>query len=271
MTRERLVEQETRAAATAARRRHTARMLTRLLVLATLFAAWQAIASRYSSGLLPGPVEVYGGLVRGWRIIVDGAIATATEVAIGFAMAGTAGVVLGAVLGESRIVQRICHPYLVVYQALPKTGFAPMIVLLLGVGMMPKIALAAVSAIFPVVENTIIGIQRVDDDSLRLFRALGANRWQSFVKLRLVNALPSILTGLRAAVVLAVVSVVVAEFVAGRIGLGAVMMVGAAQLDAPLVFAALFVLTLVGLAYYFVARLLELIVLHWFNLAHPSV
>jgi NitT/TauT family transport system permease protein len=145
-----------------------------------------------------------------------------------------------------------------------------MIVLLLGFGILPKVTLAAMSAVFPVLENTILGVQRVDEDSLRLFRGLGATRVQTYLKLRLVNALPQIMTGVRVAVVLATVSVVVAEFVAGRIGLGAVMMVGYAQLDTALVFGALLVLTLVGLAYYFAAVLLETAVLHWFNLVPPA-
>lgn len=270
ITREALWVSETRAVAAAARRRRLGYGLTRLLVLASVVATWQAVATRYDSTLLPGPLEVYRGLVRGWSVIGDAAIATTAEIAIGFAIGGAAGVVLGALLGQSRSAQRICHPYLVLYQAIPKTGFAPMIVLVLGFGMMPKVALAAMSSIFPVLENTIIGVQRVDEDSLRLFRGLGASPLQLFFKLRLISALPHITTGMRAGVVLATVSVVVAEFVAGRIGLGAVMMVGTAQLDTALVFAALLVLTLVGLAYYFAALLVEGAVLRWFNLAPPA-
>jgi NitT/TauT family transport system permease protein len=179
-------------------------------------------------------------------------------------------VVLGSLIGQSPALQGVLHPFLVLYQAVPKTGLAPMIVLLMGFGILPKVALAAMSAVFPVLENTILGVQRVDEDGLRLFRALGARPLQTYFKLRLLSALPSIMTSLRAAVVLATVSVVVAEFVAGRIGLGAVMMTGYAQLDTPLVFAALMVLTLIGLACYFAVFVLETLVLRWLNLTTPG-
>lgn len=270
ITREYLEGKETRAVAARVRRERVGHSIARLLVLAAFVGIWQGLSVRYDVTLLPSPLQTYAGLTRGWNIISIGAVDTVTEIALGFAIGAASGLILGALIGQSKIVQGVLHPYLILYQAIPKTGLAPMIVLLLGFGMMPKITLAAMSAVLPMLENTIIGVQRVDEDSLRLFRGLGANPLQIFFKLRLINALPYIMTGVRVGVVLATVSVVVAEFVAGRIGLGAVMIVGYAQLDTPLVFGALFVLTLIGLAYYLSALLLETLVLRWFNLAHPA-
>lgn len=270
VTREHLEDQEIRTLAARARRERVGHNLARLLVLAAVIGLWQGLAARHDATLLPGPVETYAGLMRGWTMIRDGALDTIAEIALGFAIGGAAGVILGSLIGQSKILQGVLHPYLVLYQALPKTGLAPMIVLVLGFGLLPKVVLAAMSAVFPMLENTIIGIQRVDEDSLRLFRGLGAGPLQIYFKLRLVNALPYIMTGVRVGIVLATVSVVVAEFVAGRVGLGAVMIVGYAQLDTPLVFGALLVLSLVGVGYYFAAVLLEAAVLGWFNLAHPK-
>lgn len=242
----------------------------RVLVLAAFVGLWHAAASQWDASLLPGPAATYDGLMRGWRLIWPAALDTTVEIALGFAIGVAAGVVLGSLIGLSPVLQGVLHPFLVLYQAVPKTGLAPMIVLLLGFGILPKVALAAMSSVFPVLENTILGVQRVDEDGLRLFRALGARPLQTYFKLRLLSALPSIMTSLRAAVVLATVSVVVAEFVAGRIGLGAVMMTGYAQLDTPLVFAALMVLTLIGLTGYFVVFVLETLVLRWLNLTTPG-
>jgi len=270
VTREYLHDKETRAVAARLRRERGGHALARLVVLVAFVGLWQALASRYDAALLPGPMQTYAGLVRGSRLIWAGALATITEIALGFAIGVLAGLVLGSLIGQSRTLQGVLHPFLILYQAIPKAGLAPMIVLLLGFGILPKVALAAMTSVFPVLENTIIGVQRVDEDSLRLFRALGAGPVQTYFRLRLVNALPYIMTGVRVAVVLATVSVVVAEFVAGRIGLGAVMMTGYAQLDTPIVFAALAVLTLIGLAYYFAVFVLETLVLRWFNLAPPG-
>jgi len=270
ITPEYLEEKETRAVAARVRHERVGHSVARLLVLAAFVGIWQGLSARYDVTLLPSPLQTYAGLTRGWNVISIGAADTVTEIAVGFAIGAASGLILGALIGQSKIVQGVLHPYLILYQAIPKSGLAPMIILLLGFGMMPKITLAAMSTVLPVLENTILGVQRVDEDSLRLFRGLGASPLQVFFKLRLINALPYIMTGVRVGVVLATVSVVVAEFVAGRIGLGAVMIVGYAQLDTPLVFGALFVLTLVGLAYYLSALLLETLVLRWFNLAHPA-
>jgi NitT/TauT family transport system permease protein len=270
VTREYLEEKETRTVAARLRRERVGHNAARLLVLVAFVGLWHIVASRYDATLLPGPLQTYAGLVRGWKLIWPGALNTMTEIAMGFAIGVSAGLVLGSLIGQSKVAQGILHPYLILYQAIPKAGLAPMIVLLLGFGILPKVVLAAMSSVLPVLENTIIGVQRVEEDSLRLFRALGAGPLQIYFKLRLVNALPYIMTGVRVAIVLATVSVVVAEFVAGRIGLGAVMMMAYAQLDTPLVFGALTVLTLIGLAYYFAVFLLETLVLRWFNLAPPA-
>lgn len=270
ITREYLEDKETRAVAARIRRERIGHNLARLLVLGAFVGSWQGLAALYDVTLLPGPLDTYAGLTRAWNLISSGAVETMVEIALGFAIGGASGIILGSLIGQSAVIQGVLHPYLILYQAIPKTGLAPMMVLILGFGLMPKVALAAMTSVFPVLENTIIGVQRVDEDSLRLFRGLGASRLRIFFKLRLINALPYIMTGIRVGVVLATVSVVVAEFVAGRVGLGAVMMVGYAQLDTPLVFGALFVLSLVGLAYYFAALILEAAVLGWFNLAHPT-
>jgi NitT/TauT family transport system permease protein len=270
ITEEYLEEKETHAAAVRARRERVGHGFARLLALAAVIGLWEGIAVRHDATLLPTPAQTYAGLVRGWSLIKIAALDTTTEIALGFGIAVIAGVVLGALIGESRIMQGVLHPYMILYQAIPKTGLAPMIVLLLGFGLLPKVTLAAMAAVFPIMENAILGVQRVDEDSLRLFRSLGASRVQIFFKLRLVSALPYLLTGARVGLMLAVVSVVVAEFVAGRVGLGAVMMVGYAQLDTPLVFGALLVLTLVAVGYYLLALLVETLVLRWFNLAHPT-
>jgi NitT/TauT family transport system permease protein len=265
-----LADREARERSARARRERIGHNAARLLVLVATVGLWHAAASQRDATLLPGPAATYAGLMRGWRLIWPAALDTTLEIALGFAIGVTVGVVLGSLIGQSPALQGVLHPFLVLYQAVPKTGLAPMIVLLMGFGILPKVALAAMSAVFPVLENTILGVQRVDEDGLRLFRALGARPLQTYFKLRLLSALPSIMTSLRAAVVLATVSVVVAEFVAGRIGLGAVMMTGYAQLDTPLVFAALMVLTLIGLACYFAVFVLETLVLRWLNLSTPG-
>jgi len=270
VTRRELEEREIQAVQARRRRELIAHNTARAAVFTAVLVGWHLVAARYDSNLLPGPLQTYTGLVRGWKLISAGAINTLVEIGLGFGLGVFGGLVLGSIIGVSKTMQGVLHPFMVLYQAVPKTGLAPMIVLILGFGILPKVVLAAMTAVFPVLENTIIGVQRVEEDSLRLFRALGGSPTQIYFKLRLVTALPSIMTGLRGAIVLATVSVVVTEFVAGRIGLGAVMMTGYAQLDTPIVFGALLALTAIGLTCYFLVCLIETLVLRWFNLELPA-
>jgi NitT/TauT family transport system permease protein len=270
VTREYLEEKEARMVAARLKHERVGHNAARLLVLVALVGLWHILAARYDATLLPSPLQTYAGFVRGWKLIWAGALDTMTEIAIGFAIGMVAGLVLGSLIGQSKVVQGILHPYLILYQAIPKVGLAPIIVLLLGFGILPKLTLAAMTSVFPVLENTIIGVQRVEEDSLRLFQTLGASPLQIYFKLRLVSALPYILRGARVAIVLATVSAVVAEFVAGRIGLGALMMVGYAQVDTPLVFGVLAALTLIAVVYYFAVVLAETLVLRCFNLTPPA-
>lgn len=175
ITPEYLEEKETRAVAARVRHERVGHSVARLLVLAAFVGIWQGLSARYDVTLLPSPLQTYAGLTRGWNVISIGAADTVTEIAVGFAIGAASGLILGALIGQSKIVQGVLHPYLILYQAIPKSGLAPMIILLLGFGMMPKITLAAMSTVLPVLENTILGVQRVDEDSLRLFRGLGAN------------------------------------------------------------------------------------------------
>jgi NitT/TauT family transport system permease protein len=270
ITRRELEEREIRAVRARRRRDLIANNGARLFVLFVVLAGWHLVAACYDATLLPGPLQTYAGLVRGRALIAAGALTTLLEIGFGFGLGVLTGLALGSIIGVSKTIQGVLHPFLVLYQAIPKTGLAPMIVLLLGFGILPKITLAAMTALFPVLENTIIGVQRVEEDSLRLFHALDASPVQIYFKLRLVNALPYIMTGVRGAIVLATVSVVVTEFVAGRVGLGAVMMAGYAQFDTPIVFGALLTLTVIGLACYFLVCLIETLILRWFNLEAPA-
>ena len=270
ITQEHLHAAEARTLAARLMRERIVHNLARLFVLVLVIGGWQALAQRYAVTLLPSPAETWEGFTRGRSLIFTSSIDTATEIALGFAIGAAIGVALGALIGQFKMFEGIVHPYLVMYQSIPKAGLAPMIILVIGFGLMPKVTLAAMASFFPVLENTIIGIQRADADSVKLFRGLGANQWQTFLKLRLISALPGILTGFRVGVVIATVSVVVAEFVAGRIGLGALMISANAQADTALVFAALFALTGVGLMFYFSAALAEKAILKWLNLTAPG-
>jgi len=141
-------------------------------------------------------------------------------------------------------------PFLVFVNTLPKVAVAPLFLLWLGYGLVPNMLIAALIGFFPVVINTAVGLTQVDDDLLDLGRAFGAPRWKVFVKIRLPNALPYVLSALKITATAAVVGAVVGEFVASQSGLGNVIVNAQTNLNTPVAFAALVWISVVGLALY---------------------
>jgi len=175
---------------------------------------------------------------------------TSLEILGGFAVAGVAGVVLGAAIAWSPALSRALVPFLVFVNTLPKVAVAPLFLLWLGYGVVPNILIAALIGFFPVVINTAVGLTQIDEELLDLGRVFGAPTWKVFVKIRLPNALPYVLSALKITATAAVVGAIVGEFVASQAGLGMIIVNAQTNLNTPVAFAALGWISVVGLVLY---------------------
>lgn len=240
------------------------RLQTRLLsgaLLLVLLAAWELAVRRsgLSALVLPAPSAVAAAL---WNGVSTGYFwphlrATLSALLLGLAGGGVVGLLVGVALAESALLERVFRPYVVVSQVVPKLALAPLFVLWFGFGIVPTALITALICFFPLMENTLTGLKHVDPQRLQLFRMLGATRWQTLLRLKLPVALPTILAGLRMAVVLALVGAVVGEFIGASHGLGAVVIASQGMMDTALMFAALFLIALIGLVLYQATLLLE--------------
>lgn len=228
------------------------RWVPSLVLFGALLVLWQVAPPllRIREYLLPGPVAVV-------RAALDFGIPwhthiwiTTLEILGGFALAGAAGVLLGVAVAWSETAARALVPFLVVVNTLPKVAVAPLFLLWLGYGLVPNILIAALIGFFPVVINTAVGLTQVDEDLLDLGRVFGAPKWKVFVKIRLPNALPYVLSALRITATAAVVGAIVGEFVASQAGLGMVIVNAQTNLNTPVAFAALLWISVIGLALY---------------------
>ena len=200
--------------------------------------------------LLPGPVSVVRAALNfsiPWHTHLA---VTTLEILGGFALAGAAGVALGVAIAWSPTIARALVPFLVFVNTLPKVAVAPLFLLWLGYGIVPNVLIAALIGFFPVVINTAVGLTQVDDELLDLGRALGAPTWKVFLKIRLPNALPYVLSALKITATAAVVGAIVGEFVASQAGLGMVIVNAQTNLNTPVAFAALLWISIIGLALY---------------------
>ncbi|CAN7493248.1 ABC transporter permease [Acidovorax sp. LjRoot118] len=237
-----------------------ARLLSAALLL-VLLAAWELAVRRsgLSALVLPAPSSVAAAL---WNGVATGYFwphirATVWALVLGLVGGGVAGLLMGMALAESTLLERVFRPYVVVSQVVPKLALAPLFVLWFGFGIAPTALITGLICFFPLMENTLTGLKHVDPQRLQLFRMLGATRWQTLLRLKLPVGLPSILAGLRMAVVLALVGAVVGEFIGASQGLGAVVIASQGMMDTALMFAALVLIALIGLVLYQATLLLE--------------
>jgi NitT/TauT family transport system permease protein len=242
------------------------RVVLPLVVLALVVLAWD-LAVRLTDTpayQVPGPGLVFSTLVSDWPILGASLIATlaTTFEALGLAVLG--GVALAILFSQSRLVEYSLYPYAVILQVTPVVAIAPLLLIYLP---QPAAVLACawIVAFFPVLANTALGLASVDRNLIDLFALYGASRSQVLLHLRLPAALPSMLTGIRIAGGLSLIGAVVAEIAAGSAGAGSGLAYRIAEsgyrLMIPRMFAALLLLSLAGIAIFFLLSLLSHLVL----------
>jgi NitT/TauT family transport system permease protein len=237
------------------------------LSLVALLIVWELIAraGMVSPLVLPSPSRIWYGLVilftADW--FPQHVWLTTAETLIGFAIGGVAAIALGIVMVNLRIFKEIVYPYVVAFQVMPKVVLAPIFITWFGFGMESKVVMAIAISFFPVVINTVVGLESVQENELLLMRSLVASRNQIFWKLAWPTALPSIFAGLKTSLTLALIGALVAEFVTAKDGLGTLITTFSFELKVYLVFAVIVVVSLLGLVLYGIMEVLERKIVFW--------
>lgn len=222
--------------------------------LAGFLLLWEALTASgiVANYILPRASEVVIALWQFTVEILTGGrmlthfLVTLGEVVVGFFGAVVIGVAIGALLAEFEPLKRAVYPYIVGLNATPRIAFAPLFVVWFGFGYTPKVVMAIAIAAFPVIVNTIAGLDATDRDELRLFRAQSATRRQTMMKLRIPTALPYFFAGFETAMLFSAVGVVIGEFMSGDAGLGYVTLVSQDLFRLDDAFAAIVLLSLQG-------------------------
>lgn len=210
--------------------------------------------------LLPPLSIILNRLASDWNRLWPHTLVTLKETLLGFGLSAVIGVALGILIVYSRPIAQVLYPLLVSAQTIPKVALAPVVVVWFGFGMLPKILVAFLIAFFPIVIDTVVGMQRIDRELLYLASSLRASPMETFLRFRFPFALPQIFAGLKVGASLAVVGAVVGEFIAAEEGLGYLLLLANSLIDMPLVFATLILLSVMGVALFYALVLLEAIV-----------
>ncbi|GAA2224666.1 ABC transporter permease [Promicromonospora sukumoe] len=234
-------------------------------VLLALFGVWWFVAWRelVPAYLVPAPGAVAETMIAEWPMLLEHTWVTTLETILGFVLAAVIGVATAVLLVYSRTAEKSLYPLILFAQVIPKIAIAPILVVWFGFGMTPKIVLAVLIAFFPVVVSAVAGLRSVDPELLEMSATMGASRWKTFRKIRFPGALPQLMSGLKVAVTLAVVGAVVGEFVGADRGLGYVLLLASGNLDAPLLFADLILMSLIGVVLFVLVEVLERLLIPW--------
>ena len=212
---------------------------------------------------LPPPSAVLNELGGEWRWYLGQTAYTLMTALGGFVAAVVVGVALAMMLVGSRWFEHSIYPLIVALNSVPKVAVAPLFVIWLGTGYEPKLAIAFLIAVFAVIVDAMHGLRSVPQDVLDLGRVLKGSPFDFFLKVRLPCALPSIFAGMKVAISLALVGAIVGEFVASQRGLGYVILSAQGTFDTTRVFAAVFMLAILGMGLYGSLVLMERWAMPW--------
>jgi NitT/TauT family transport system permease protein len=213
--------------------------------------------------ILPPPSEVLVVMFERHELLLTHLWPSLYMTVLGFALSVTGGILVAVLITYSSIVRKGFYPIIVISQIVPKIAIAPLFIAWFGTGTMSSLLLSVLITFFPMTINAALGFQSIDEDMHRMARAFMGSDWQIFWKIRMPNALPYIFGGMKISITLAIIGVIVSEFVASQEGIGYLIKLAGGLLDTPLMMAAIAVLSISGLALYGLIALAERHSIYW--------
>ncbi|MFI5000150.1 MAG: ABC transporter permease [Reyranellales bacterium] len=252
--------------------RSTTSPLARLrpLVLPTAFAVsvlllWQVLVLvfHYPKVILPAPSDIFVALTGNFDVIWQQTVPTMRDTLVGFALAAVFGIGLASLLSFNRLVRDAIYPLIIVIQLVPKIAWTPLFIVWVGIGWQSRLTIATFIGFFPIFIAMMAGLESTDRSLVHLCKGLSATPWRTFWLVRLPASMPYLFAGLKIAITLAVIGVIVAEFISASEGLGFLILKSAALLQTDVIFAAITVLCILGLIFYGAVHAGEVAVRKW--------
>lgn len=240
-------------------------LLPPVLLSAGVLVVWELAIRVFGipTFVLPAPTAIIASLGENRAQLAVAAKATAVEVLFGFVLAAVVGIAVALVIVRFERFGRALYPLIVLFQNVPKVALAPIVILWFGYDLTPKVVLIVVIAFFPVTIDMMAGLQSVEPSFVSLMRSVGASDTKILMRVRIPHSLPHLIAGLKVAVTFSVIGAIVGEFAGANEGLGYVIQFASTQLDTPLIFAALIVVSVLGLLFYYVVEYAERLLVPW--------
>ncbi|MCA9839885.1 MAG: ATP-binding cassette domain-containing protein [Trueperaceae bacterium] len=236
---------------------------TVVLLTTLLFFLWEWSARSSQSFFFPAPSQVWEALIDNASLLVKHTLASFRVAMLGILSSLLIGLPIGYLMGKKVTFERLLSPYIVALQAIPTIILTPLLIPWLGYGTLPRVLIATLISVFPVLVSTMVGVREVGRIYREVFSTIGANGLSTLFKLELPGALPVVLGGLRLTVTLALIGTIVAEFVLGSPGLGYFANSERLNFRFANAYAAVFINVVISLVLYLSVSLLEQWVLRY--------
>lgn len=244
---------------------HLRKLYEPALWFAGMLLVWEFLTWAFDvhAFILPAPSDFLASLYAEAGYLFKHGLVTTRLVCLGFVAGAIPGAMLGYLIANYRICEQLLYPLVVFIQGLPKITLAPLLLVWFGFGDFPKILLTSLITFFPVLVDSVAGFKSVDFRHYYLSRSTGASWWQTFRLIQLPSAAPSIFSGFKITIVIAVTVVIVVEWLNSKTGLGYVVLRATDSHDTPLIFATLFVASTIGVALNYCVIFVERMFLPW--------
>ena len=228
-------------------------------LLVFIIALWQAICSFFevSEFIFPSPWRIWTQFLEYKELIAGHAWRTYWVTMAGFGLAIVVGVMLGFLIGSSRLAYAAVYPLMTAFNALPKAAFVPILVVWFGIGVGPAVLTAFLISFFPITVNIATGLATLEPELEDVLRVLGARRWDVLVKVGLPRSMPFFFASLKVAITLAFVGTTVSEMTAANEGIGYLLISAGSSMQMGLAFAGLVVVGAMAMAMYELFAVIE--------------
>lgn len=236
------------------------------IIVVFIILEWLVRAEIVPSFIIPAPTSVIVMIIQNWRpLLLEHLSATMLEFLIGFLISVIGGVTLAISMFFSKVVEKMLYPTVIISQMIPIVALSPIFVLWFGYSIWSKVAITVLMSFFSIVVGTYDGLKSSDKDYMELLRSMGATRFHIFKKLQIPMALPSFFSGLKLAIVYALVGATIGEWLGASEGLGYYSRRMSGNLNAEGVFAAITILTMMGILMFTLTSWVEKRLLKWKN------
>ena len=240
------------------------RVLPAVGLIGLIFAWWALVVGfDVKPFIAPSPQLVAETMVAKWSVLWQNLIPTAIEAFGGFMLGNLAAILLATLFVHSKPIQEAFFPIAVMINTIPVVAKAPILVLLMGNGMEPKIVIAGLICFFPTLVNMTRGLEAVNPQSMELMRVLSASKPEIFFKLRLHNSLPYLFSALKIAASTSVIGAVVGEWIGSTKGIGALIIQATYSFDSALLYSAVIMSSLFSGAFFLLITVIEKLVIRW--------